>query len=265
MKNDHILPLTRVVAFLIIPFLLAAFLILYVQGDETGQRFAWQIDSRLTAAIIGAGYLGGAYFFLRVGLGNRWHRVDPGHWPFQVWLVLYIITPVLLPFIWRRNQRTDPGVPEPGDLEVPPAVRRAMMVIGGLILLAAILMFIFPNPAIAVWAWTLTPLTTRVMAGWQALLGAGSLAIARDGRWSAWPVALQSIGLWQLLVVIAFFLHRQEFGATGLLNWFVLYTVAGLAGIGGLGLMMSRQRPQQMDAKDVGTQDVGTQDVGGMS
>lgn len=134
-----------------------------------------------------------------------------------------------------------PGV---GEREVPVVVRRAMMVVGGAILLAAVLIFIFPTVAINIWPWMLTPLTARVMAGWQALLGAGALAIARDGRWSAWPIALQSIGLWQVLVVVAFFLHRAEFGANGLLNWFVLYTVAGLIAIGTLALVMNDRRPR---------------------
>jgi hypothetical protein len=118
-----------------------------------------------------------------------------------------------------------------------------MMVVSGLILLAAIILFVFPEFTIRIWPWTLTPLTARVVAGWQALLGAGGLAIARDGRWSAWVIALQSISLWQVLVVVAFFLHRAEFGEAGLLNWFVLYTVAGLVAIGALVLVMTRKRP----------------------
>jgi peptidoglycan/LPS O-acetylase OafA/YrhL len=253
------------VAFLIIPFLIAAFLILYVQGEETARRFAWDIPSRLTSAVIGAGYLGGAYFFLRAGLGNAWHQVaagwmpvavytlfmlaatllhwdkfDPGHWPFQVWLALYLLTPGLLWFVWRRNQVTDTGLPDRGDREVPPSVRRTMAVVSGLILLAAVFLFVFPDFAIRIWPWTLTPLTARVVAGWQALLGAGGIALARAGRWSAWRIALQSIGFWQGLVVLAFFLHRSEFAAAGLMNWFVLYTVLGLAAIGALALRMRR-------------------------
>jgi hypothetical protein len=268
MKDDRILPLTRIVAFLIIPFLVAAFFILYLQGDQTGERFAWQIDSRLTAAFMGAGYLGGAYFFLRVGLAEQWHRFaagfppvavytffmllasllhwnnpfDPGHWPFQVWLVLYIVTPVLIPLLWRWNNTRDPHTPARGELKVPLRLRQAMAVAGGVILLAALFFFIFSTIAINVWPWPLTPLTARVMAGWQALLGTGALAIARENRWSSWPVALQSIAYWQSLNVVAFFRHRQEFGAAGLWNWFTLYTVVGLVALSLLLWWMRRER-----------------------
>ncbi len=61
-RDDRILPLTRAVAFLVIPFLIAAFLILFVGGTQTERWFAWQIPSRLTTALMGSGYLGGAYF-----------------------------------------------------------------------------------------------------------------------------------------------------------------------------------------------------------
>ncbi|MCA9983797.1 MAG: hypothetical protein KDE59_05875 [Anaerolineales bacterium] len=35
--------LTRLVALLVIPFLLAAFVILYLQPESSGTRFAWEI------------------------------------------------------------------------------------------------------------------------------------------------------------------------------------------------------------------------------
>lgn len=268
-KHNNIFTLTKVAAFFIIPFLVAAFIILYLSGENTGQRFAWDIPSRLTTSFMGAGYLGGAYFFLRVGLGRQWHRVaagflpvatytlfmllatllhwdtfDPNHWPFLVWLFLYIVTPGLIPLIWWRNRAADPNTIEAGEHEVPAAMRRGMMAAGGAILLAAVLLFIVPTVAINTWPWTLTPLTARVMAGWQALLGVGAIMIARDPRWSAWRIALQSILLWQLLVLLALFLHRAEFGTQGVLNWFVFYTIGGIAAVLLLAWRMGQQRPR---------------------
>jgi len=49
----------------------------------------------------------------------HWDRFDINHFPFQVWLVLYIITPLLVPYLWIKNRGTDPGTPEPDDLTVP--------------------------------------------------------------------------------------------------------------------------------------------------
>ena len=92
-----------------------------------------------------------------VAATRQWHRVAPGfvattaftalllvttvlHWDsfnhdhvsFWDWLGLYASTPVLLPVLWRNNQRTDPGpitgspagetrVPGPRAASQPPA------------------------------------------------------------------------------------------------------------------------------------------------
>ncbi len=61
MKDDLILPLTRIVAIVVIPFLWLAFLILFFFPDQTGERFAWQITPHMTSLYIGAGYLGGSW------------------------------------------------------------------------------------------------------------------------------------------------------------------------------------------------------------
>lgn len=271
-RDDAILPITRLLAAGVIPFLIAAFLILYVRPQTTARLFAWDIASPLTTALMGAGYLGGAYFFGRL-LGERhWHRVgggfpavavftlfmlaatlihwdtfDPGHWPFLVWLVIYLVTPVAVPLVWRLNRRRDPGRPEPGDVAVSPLVGRAMLAVGVALLTAAVFIFAVPQPAVAVWPWPLTPLTARVVAGWLALLGAGASALGFERRWSGWRIPLQSIMVWQALLVLAFALRREAFGPAGPLNWFTLFTLAGLAVAAAFYLQMERRR-RKVDA-----------------
>ena len=251
--DDRILPLTGGVAAAVIPFLVAAFVILYVAPQSTGRLFAWEIVSPLTTALMGAGYLGGAYFFGRVLTGQRWHRVgsgfpsvavltvvmlaatllhwdtfDPGHWPFLVWLVIYIVTPLLVPFAWWRNRPADPGTPEAGDVLLSPAVGRFVVAVGVLLLIGSAFLFFRPGAAIDLWPWPLTPLTARVLAGWGALLGVGALMLGRERRWSAWRIPFQSILIWQLLLAAAFVLHRSAFGPGGLFNWFTLFTLGGI-------------------------------------
>jgi hypothetical protein len=266
-RDDAILPATRLVAAGVIPFLLAAFLILYLRPEETARRFAWEIASPLTCALMGAGYLGGAFFFARVLGERRWHRVgggfpsvavftavllaatllhwdtfDPRHWPFLVWLVIYIVTPVVVPLVWLLNRRRDPGEPEPDDLLVSPAIGRVLLAVGVLLLLSAVYLFLLPASAADLWPWPLTPLTARVLAGWQALLGVGALALGRERRWSGWIIPLQSILVWQALLLLAFFLRRDSFGPEGPLNWFTLYTLFGVLVAAALYLIMERRR-----------------------
>ncbi|MBP6786249.1 MAG: hypothetical protein KA170_01570 [Candidatus Promineofilum sp.] len=265
--DDRILPLTRALAAAVIPFLVAAFVILYIAPQSTSRLFAWEIASPLTAALMGAGYLGGAYFFGRVLTGQGWHHVgvgfpsvavltlvllaatllhwdtfDPGHWPFQVWLVIYALTPILVPIVWWRNQPADPGTPETGDVPLPPAVSRFMVAAGILLLLGAAFLFLRPAAAVALWPWPLTPLTARVVAGWGAVLAVGALMLGRERRWSAWRIPFQSILLWQLLMAAAFVLRRPAFGPAGLFSWFTLFTVGGILVAAGFYRGMERRR-----------------------
>ncbi len=64
--DDRVYPLTRWVAGAVIPFLLLAFVILYFLPGSSGRFFAWDINPAMTAMFMGAGYLGGAYFFAHV-------------------------------------------------------------------------------------------------------------------------------------------------------------------------------------------------------
>lgn len=291
-RDDRILPLTRSVAWILIPFLVAAFIILYLDGDHTAAWFAWEIPSRLTTALMGAGYLGGAYFFLRVGLrprrhhvhlgagylndssciargtALRWHHVHLGYlpvtiftivmllatllhwdkfitenWLFWVWLILYIVTPLLVPLVWWLNRRTDPRAPESGERLVPNWLRLGMAFIGGFLIAVSLAAFLRPDIFIIIWPWTLSPLTARILAGWHALLGAGALALSSDSRWSAWPVAMQSIAITYTLLLLALFWHSEELGTAGLLNWYTVFVVGVLASLLFIILFMRAQPP----------------------
>lgn len=264
--DDRIFRSTRIVAALVVPFLVLAFIILYFLPESSGERFAWEIRPDMTAAFMGAGYLGGSWLFLNVIWGKRWHRVAPGfppvtaftigmllatalHWerfdvghlPFLIWLVLYVVTPFLVPFVWWRNRTTDPGTPEADDVVVPAAARWALAALGVVLLASAVVAFAWPDVVIRIWPWTLTPLTARILGGWFALLGVGGLVIARDSRWSAWPVGLQAIAIWHVLVLVAAYLYRADFPG-GLFNWYLISVVVVLLGMAGLFVMMERRR-----------------------
>lgn len=264
--DDHIFPITRLVAGIVVPVLVLAFIILYFFPELSGQRFAWEIQPSMTAMFMGAGYLGGAWLFANALFGRRWHRVAAGflpvttftvamllatilhwsrfdirHFPFQLWLGLYILTPFLVPWLWLRNRVTDPGTPEAQDVLMPSLPRWSLGLLGAFLLGFALLGFASPAWLLSIWIWKLTPLTARVLSGWFALLGVGGLVISRDRRWSAWRVGLQSIGLWHLLVVIAALLNPTDFTA-GLLNWYLVSVVLVLLGMLVLFVQMESRR-----------------------
>lgn len=266
LRDDRVLVFTRVIAAIIVPILLLAFLILFFLPDQTGRRFAWEIKPHMTAMYMGAGYLGGAYLFARVIFERRWHRVAAAylpvtaftwsmliltvlHWSrfdlsllgFQLWLVLYIVTPFLVPFVWYRNRRTDPGTPEPDDVLVPQTVRRAVLALGAVILALSLYTFVNPAFLVGVWPWTLTPLSARVLAGWGMLLAVADIVIARDARWSSWRIGIHAMSLWHVLVLVAALLNPADF-KSGLVNWYTVAVVLILAGIAGLYVTMESRR-----------------------
>ncbi len=268
-KDDQILTVTRVVAIIVIPFLWLAFLILYFSPDSTGERFAWMIRPHMTSLYLGAGYLGGSWLFINALFGKRWHRIQGGflpittftwfmmlvtflHWDrfsigklgFTLWLILYVLTPFLVPILWYNNSKTDPGIPEENDIAISPTVAWILKLIALGSLLFVLIGFIKPDVAILVWPWTLTPLTARVMCGWVALLGVGALTMSNETRWSGWKVPLQSIAIWHILVFIAAFMNSGDF-KNGLINWYTISIGVMVFGILIFYPIMEMRRRQQ--------------------
>jgi hypothetical protein len=268
LQDDRIFRSTRIVAAGVVPILVLAFLILYLFPETSGTRFAWEIKPNMTAVFMGAGYLGGASLFVHTVMGQHWHRVAPGfipvtsftvammvttvlhwerfdtrHFPFMLWLILYVVTPLLIPFLWWRNRGTDPGTPELNDQVVPSFARWSLRLLGLGLLLFAIIGFLQPEWIVALWPWTLSLLTARILSGWFVLLGVGGLVIGRETRWSSWRVGLQSIGLWHVLVVIGAFFHREDF-PHGLVNWYLISVVVVLVSMAVLYGQMEYGRKQ---------------------
>jgi len=227
-RDDRILPATRAVAGLVVPFLIAAFGILYLWPGRTAALFAWTIHPNMTPMLMGAGYVAGAYFFVRVVAGRRWHVVGLGllptsafaaiqgiativHWDrfnhhhvsFYAWVLLYATTPLLVPYLFIRNRRTDPKVLEPGDVRVPGPARASLAVAGAVFLVMAIVMLVASSVAIREWPWTLTPLTARVTAGFVSLTGVAWGVAAFEFRWSALRIPIEAVMLGMILILAA--------------------------------------------------------------
>ena len=246
-RDDRVLPLTRWIARIIIPILVVAFLILYVMPDRTTEFFAWTIQPEMTPIVMGAGYGVGAYFFYRVATVDEWHRVAaifPGiatftwfmaiatvlHWgnfnhdhpTFVLWVVLYAITPILIPAIWWFNRRTDPVTPERGSVRIPRAVRLLGGAIGVFTLVGALGILLAPEMLIGLWPWTVSPLTARILAGWFALFGIVNVVLGADPRWSAAKIPLQTQLGFIVLMLIGIVRVWDNFDPSNLVTWGVV-------------------------------------------
>ncbi len=267
-RDDRVLQVTRVVAALIVPVLLVAAAILYLWPGATARLWAWPIQPRMTALVMGAGYLTGAYFFIRVVATKCWHCVARGflpitaftwvlavatilHWDrfnhrhiaFLAWVVLYGITPLLIPALWFRNRTTDPHVLQPNEA-VAPGARLALAGIGVGGVMIALVLFVSPGLSIRVWPWHLTPLAARTLAGWFVLTGAIGLSLASERRWSAWRVLIEAALLWAGLLLVAAVRAWPDFDRTNLLTWLALGGLAVVTGglAVGYGMIETRRR-----------------------
>ncbi|MCU4716890.1 hypothetical protein [Halapricum hydrolyticum] len=258
-RDGQVLPITRWVARFIIPFLAAAFLVLYGLPDQTTKYFAWTIRPEMTPIVMGAGYGAGVYFFYRVSTVDEWHTVAPvflgiatftwlmaiatvlhwgkfnhSHFTFDLWVFLYAVTPVLIPAIWALNRRTDSGELAGSEPRLPQAVRVLGGGIGVIVTASAIVLFVAPDPMIGVWPWTVSPFTARILAGWFALFGVVNGVVVLDPRWSAARILVQSQILGFTLVLIGVVRVWDNFDPSNVLTWGVvggmtLYLIAILS------------------------------------
>ena len=216
LRDDRIFPLTQRVAWLIIPFLAAAALVLYGLPGRTTEFFAWTIRPEMTPIIMGAGYAVGAYFFFRVATGDEWHTVAPVflgiatftwfmavatvlHWEnfnhsheaFFLWVILYAVTPILIPTLWALNRRTDSRAVPEGAVTLPQSIRMVGGALGVILIVSALVLFAVPDLMIDAWPWAVSPLTARILAGWIALFGVANSAAVTDLRWTGSRILLQ--------------------------------------------------------------------------
>ena len=248
--SDRVLPATRIVAVVIVPFLVIAATLLFAFPDRTGELFAWAIDPPLSAYILASAYVGGIWFFVWVALTRRWHRVAPGfpavvvfagallvatllhldrfsqNLPFAAWITLYATTPFVVAWLWWMQRRSDDGELEASDARVPRPVRAIILAVGAASLVTGAVMFLAPTLVIPVWAWDLTPLTARVLGAVLSLPGVVAVGFFRDDRWSSFRILFQAQLVSLFAIVCSLIAGRDA------LHWDRLATPAFLALIG---------------------------------
>ena len=84
-------------------------------------------------------------------------------------------------------------------------MRPALLVVGAVQSIVALVLLLSPSTMIEHWPWLLTPLTAQTLGGWFALPGVTALMMGLDGRWSAIRITLESqlIGLALILLATA--------------------------------------------------------------
>lgn len=244
-RDDRVLAYTRGLSLVIVPFLLVAFVLLYLFPGDTKRLFAWTIRPTMTPMVLASAYLGGAYFFIRVLRERHWNVVKTGflsvalfasllgvatsqHWDkfnhqhvaFWLWAGLYFITPFLVIGGWLSNRRF--AAPAGGgERRLGEVARWIVGLVGLLALVQGIVMFLTPAQVIAIWPWTLTPLTCRVL-GAIFCLGSAGVGVLVDPRWTSVKLMLQVEVIMVALMLIAAVRARAEFDTSRPVTWLML-------------------------------------------
>jgi uncharacterized membrane protein YciS (DUF1049 family) len=224
------------------PFLVVAFVVLYPWPSDVGRLFAWAIKPTISPMILGSVYIGGAYFFFRVIRASQWHTVAGGflpvgtfaslmgittivHWnrfihdrlAFWLWAGLYFTTPFVVFAVFVRNHKHNNK--DADDEVLMPQLAALIIGAGGAcaVLMSAFL-YLFPQHAIDIWPWKLTPLTARMLSAIFAL-GLAGLGAFRERRWSAARILLQVAGIMLALILVAGVRAHSEFDNSRPLTW----------------------------------------------
>ena len=250
-RDDRVLRSTRALAAFIAPFLLVAFVLLYLFPGSTARLWSWPIASHLTAMVLASAYLGGCWFFVRVLGERRWARVRAGfvavavfasllavatilHWDvfvhdrpaFWLWAGLYFAAPLLVAGAFLVNQRyaaaAAPGAPRLGRM-----TRLVVAGTGALAGLTGLFLFLAPTSAMQIWPWPLTPLTSRVV-GATFCLGVAGLAVVWDDRWETVGLMRETELVMLTLFLLAAVRARGEFLTDRPLTWVLAVGVVAL-------------------------------------
>jgi hypothetical protein len=216
------------VALAVIFFLADAIQLLLLLPDRTGELFAWAIQPQVTSLVLGSAYVAGAYFFIRVVVADAWQRVEAGFpavivfvWlaatatalhldrfmhdglSFAAWVAIYAVAPVGLPLLYRAQRRAART-----SRAAAPMSPRARILLGGVgaaVACVALLGFALPQTTIALWPWTLTPLTAQIVTTVMALFASLWVSVALRGSKTAARIPLEAhaLGLAFLLVAAA--------------------------------------------------------------
>jgi hypothetical protein len=265
--NDRVLVVTRVLAAIIAPVLLAAFIMLYLLPGEAGRLFAWPIGPQMSAMMLGATYLGGAYFFVRVLLARSWQSVKLGllpvatfagilgiatalHWDaftqghisFILWAFLYFTLPFVIPVVWFINQRAAASPVPVGEPLLPRWIGLAFAVLGAVVLVATVLLLFASQSMIDAWPWRLSPLTSRVMSAMFALAGLVAVGIAIERRWSSARILLQAQAISIVLFLLAMAISRDDIAWDRIGSW--LFLAGMLAFLAPIGMTELRARSE---------------------
>ncbi len=261
-------PEVRVGLYVLVAWLLAIGVSLFVFTEQTDRYFSWTIEPPLTAAFLGAAYWSGALLALagarardwthaRALIGpvlgvtillllatlihlDRFHMDSVTGW---VWLSVYAGMPPVMVYLVVRQLRA--AGPDPPRLAPFPIwFARLLQILVAAALILGLALFLFPSDGAGAWPWTLTPLTARAVGAW-ALGGAIFLAlVAYENDWLRVRSAMLSLAAFGALQLVAVARYPDTLNWDGSGSWIYVGALVATIVIGVLGSRAAAARSE---------------------
>ena len=239
--------------------------ILYLFPYDTEAYFAWAIQHPLTPVYMGASYFAGIGNLLAIR-ANRWSlarvqlpaiivfsflmlvatllHIPIFNWSHPIawaWLAVYIVSPIAALLVWLQMEK---GFHAPAfESNRLPAlfspVTLALTILYGVIGLG---LFLLPNQMAALWPWSLTPLTSRVIGGWWFSGAALQFMLMQQKTLHTAHIGLFANVLVTSLLLIGALIHRDDFDGPQISIWLYLLSNLVLGGFSAYSWIQSAKR-----------------------
>ena len=241
---------------------------LYFFPNDTGTYFAWTIGHPLTPVYMGASYFAGIGNVLAVR-ANRWSlarvqlpaiilftltmlaatlmHIEIFNWSHPVawaWLAVYVVSPTAAVIVFFQMERGFQA-PEFASNKLPAIFSPVMLTFAAIYGVIGSALFFFPEQVLPLWAWSLTPLTARVIGGWW-LSGASLqyMLSQQQTLHTAWVGLVANI-LVTCLHLIGALLHFADFNGLRVSLWLYLLLNFSLGGFSMYSWIQSRADTNQ--------------------
>jgi hypothetical protein len=237
--------------------------ILYLLPNDTGIYFAWEIKHPLTPVYMGASYFAGIGNLLAVR-ANRWSlarvqlpaiivftltmllatllHIPIFNWSHPIawaWLAVYVISPIAAVMVFQQMER-DFQILEFDSNKLPSIISPVMLTFAVIYGVIGLALFFLPEQIAPFWAWSLTPLTSRVIGGWWLSGGALQYMLSQQKTLHTARVGLFANILVTSLLMIGALLHFEDFDGPPVSVWLYLLLSLLLGGFSVYSWIQSR-------------------------
>jgi hypothetical protein len=163
----------------------------------------------------------------------HWDKFTLGITPFYVWFASYLLPPPIFIAAYLWHQRRAKESPATSEDQIPSWLKWILLIVGVIFVLIAIVAFFIPSLLIPIFPWQLTPLTSRSLSGWLAIVGVLMLSIRGDDNRTRARLATPMLILIlpTILLQLSRFSHEVDWSSGTLWSGLILFAVVGFCGM----------------------------------